>query len=165
MIILIIGLSYLGILYVGGLKYASGEIKSIGTIAEFFIYIGMLVWPFTVIGWVTSVLQRAEASQKRINEFLETPEEIINMAEEKNLIEGKIEFKNVSFTYENTGIEALKKISFTVKPGETLAIMGKTGSGKSTIAELITRLYDVASGEIIIDEKPIKDINLYRFKN
>lgn len=160
MIILIIGFSYLFILYAGGKKYALGEIDDIGTIAEFFMYTSLLIWPFTVTGWVTSVIQRAEAAQKRINDFLQTVPQIQNHNPNPSKIEGVIEFKNVSFTYENTGIQALKGVSFKINKGQTLAILGKTGSGKTTIAELIMRMYDVQSGSIEIDGENIQKINL-----
>ncbi len=160
MIVLIIGFSYLLILYVGGKKYAIGEIDDIGTIAEFFMYINLLIWPFTATGWVTSVIQRAEAAQKRINDFLQTKPEIENHNPNPSKINGSIEFENVSFTYTNTGIEALKNVSFKIEQGQTLAILGKTGSGKTTIAELVTRMYDTQSGTIKIDGQDIKDLNL-----
>ncbi|APD06560.1 putative ABC transporter ATP-binding protein YknU [Flavobacteriaceae bacterium UJ101] len=165
MIILIIGFSYLFILYVGGKKYALGEINDIGTIAQFFMYTSLLIWPFTVTGWVTSVIQRAEAAQKRINDFLQTDPQIQNHNPNPSKIEGTIEFKNVSFTYDNTGIQALKGISFKINKGQTLAILGKTGSGKTTIAELITRMYDIQSGSIEIDGEDIKKINLNDLRN
>ena len=160
-ILLILGLCYLFILYVGGSRYASGEIKNIGTVAAFFIYINIIVWPFIAVGWVTSVVQRAEASQKRINEFLETKPEIVNENPNHSEIKGNIEFKNVSFNYQNTGIQALKDVSFKIEAGKTLAILGRTGSGKTTIAELICRMYDADSGEILIDNQSIKKVNLY----
>ena len=160
-ILLILGLCYLFILYIGGSRYASGEIKNIGTVAAFFIYINIIVWPFIAVGWVTSVVQRAEASQKRINEFLETKPEIVNENPNHSEIKGNIEFKNVSFNYQNTGIQALKDVSFKIEAGKTLAILGRTGSGKTTIAELICRMYDADSGEILIDNQSIKKVNLY----
>ena len=120
----------------------------------------MLTWPVAVVGWVTSIVQQAEASQKRINEFLEVQPSIINTVKQATKIEGNIEFKNVSFTYSDTDITALKNISFSLKSGRTLAILGKTGSGKSTIINLIARLYNVESGEILIDDNPVEDINL-----
>ncbi len=158
--ILTVGLSHALILFMGGLLYINGVVNNIGTIAQFFLYINMLIWPFTALGWVSSIIQRASASQKRINEFLLEEPEIKNLVKTKNPIEGKIEFKNVSFIHQNTGIEALKNISFVLEKGKTLAILGKTGSGKTTIAELIARLYDIDSGEILIDNSPINKINL-----
>ena len=160
LMILLIGLSNLVVIYVGGMMYINGDIQSIGTIAQFILYINMLTWPVASLGWVSSMIQEAEASQKRINEFLKTAPEITNLVNEKSEIDGKIEFKNVSFTYEDTNIQALKNVSFTIEKGKTLAILGKTGAGKSTILTLISRLYDVSNGEILIDGKTIKHINL-----
>jgi ATP-binding cassette subfamily B protein len=160
MMILLIGVSNLLVIYVGGLQYINGKIADFGTIAEFIIYVNMLTWPVAILGWVTSIVQQAEASQKRINEFLKEVPQIQNTVETPTEITGNIEFKNVSFTYEDTNIQALKDISFTVNHGETLAILGKTGSGKSTILDLIGRLYDIENGSIIIDGKPINHINL-----
>lgn len=160
LMVLLIGMSNILVIYIGGKQFISGEIKSIGVIAEFIIYVNMLTWPVAIVGWLTSIVQRAEASQKRINEFLKQTPEIENHVETISPIEGKIEFKNVTFTYEDTEITALKNISFVVNEGETVAILGKTGSGKSTILDLIARLYDVTSGEILIDDVPIKKLNL-----
>ena len=159
LMILLIGASNILVIYVGGMRYINGII-SFGVIAEFIIYVNMLTWPVAVVGWVTSIVQQAEASQKRINEFLKVVPEVINQTDDVSVIEGKIEFKNVSFTYDDTNITALKNIDFTIEKGKTLAILGKTGSGKSTIAGLIARLYDIKKGEILIDNKPIKKINL-----
>lgn len=158
--ILLIGISNILVIYIGGMQYINGEIKDIGTIAEFLIYVNMLTWPVAAIGWVTSLVQQAEASQKRINEFLKEEPKIKNNIEIPTKIEGNIEFKNVSFTYPDTNIQALKNVSFSMKKGETLAILGKTGSGKSTVLDLIGRLYDIESGSITIDNKPINQINL-----
>jgi ATP-binding cassette subfamily B multidrug efflux pump len=160
MMILLIGISNLLVIYVGGLQYINGEIKDFGTIAEFIIYVNMLTWPVAVLGWVTSMVQQAEASQKRINEFLKEVPQIQNTAKTPTEIKGNIEFKNVSFTYEDTNIQALKDISFTVNHGETLAILGKTGSGKSTILDLIGRLYDIDKGSITVDGAQINTVNL-----
>jgi ATP-binding cassette subfamily B protein len=120
----------------------------------------MLTWPVAIVGWLTSVVQQAEASQKRINEFLQQEPEIQNLCPEPTPITGKITFDRVSFTYPDTGIEALHEVSFEVEPGQTLTILGKTGSGKSTILDLIPRLYDVSSGEIRIDDVPVRELNL-----
>ncbi|RNL95060.1 ABC transporter ATP-binding protein [Sinomicrobium pectinilyticum] len=158
---LLIGISSTIAIYVGGNQYINGEIETVGIIAEFIIYIAMLTWPVAIVGWVTSTVQRAEASQKRINEFLNTVPQIQNSNPAPTPIHGKIEFRNVSFTYEDTNITALNNLSFTLNRGETLAIIGKTGSGKSTILDLIGRLYDVAEGEIRIDDTPIKELNLH----
>lgn len=160
LMILLIGASNLLVIYIGGMQYINGQIESIGTIAEFIIYVNMLTWPVAAIGWVTSLVQEAEASQKRINEFLKEVPEIKNLVEEPTAIEGTIEFKNVSFTYPDTNIQAVNDLSFKVNKGETLAIIGKTGSGKSTILDLIGRLYDIDKGSILIDDKPIKEVNL-----
>lgn len=157
--ILLIGISNLIVIYIGGLRYINGEIQS-GVIIEFIMYVNILTWPVAVVGWVTSMVQQAEASQARINEFLNEIPEINNNNNNKTDISGKITFKNVSFTYDDTNITALKAINLDVKSGETLAILGKTGSGKSTIIELITRLYDVTEGTILIDDKPIIECNL-----
>ncbi|WP_115879901.1 ABC transporter ATP-binding protein [Lutibacter oceani] len=159
LMILLIGLSNILVIYIGGLRYIAGEI-SIGVIAEFIMYVNMLTWPVAVVGWVTSIVQQAEASQERINEFLKHEPEIKNLIETPSTIHGAIEFKNVTFTYDDTNITALKNLSFKIKQGETLAILGNTGSGKSTILNLIARLYDVDSGEVLIDGKNIKSINL-----
>ena len=160
LMILLIGASNLLVIYVGGLQYINGEIESIGIIAEFIIYVNMLTWPVATLGWVTSIVQQAEASQKRINEFLKEEPEIKNLNNLPSEIDGTIEFDNVSFTYTDTNIKALKGLSFKIDKGKTLAIIGKTGSGKSTILDLIGRLYDVDSGHVKIDGIPIHQINL-----
>ncbi|WP_396158629.1 ABC transporter ATP-binding protein [Flavobacterium sp.] len=165
LMIALIGLSNLVVIYFGGLMYMNGTIKSIGTIAEFILYVNMLTWPVTSIGWVSSLVQEAEASQKRINEFLKVQPEIINKAKGNSTIQGEIEFKNVTFTYDDTKIKALQNISFKVKKGETLAILGKTGSGKSSILALITRMYDTKQGTITIDGTKIDEVNLYDLRN
>ena len=159
LMILLIGISNLLVIYVGGNQYINGEIK-IGTVLEFMLYVNILTWPVAIVGWVTSMIQQAEASQARINEFLQQVPEIENSNFTETTIEGKVTFKEVSLTYEDTKITALKNISFTVEKGETIAILGKTGSGKSTIIELISRLYDTTEGEVLIDDKPIKEANL-----
>lgn len=159
LMVLIVGISNLLILYMGGVRYAEGKL-SIGVIAQFFMYLNMLIWPFTSLGWVTMLIQRAEASMARINEFLKQKPEIQNSVEHPTPVSGKIEFKNVSYTYKNTGIQALKDVSFTVERGQSLAIMGKTGSGKSTIVLLLARLLQPTSGQILIDGIPYEDLNL-----
>lgn len=161
----LIGISNLVVIYFGGLMYIDGTIKSIGTIAEFILYVNMLTWPVASLGWVSSMVQEAEASQKRINEFLKIEPEIQNTNPERSIIEGTITFENVSYTYEDTNIKALENVTFTVHKGETLAILGKTGSGKSTIVSLISRLYDVTDGHIRIDGKEISTVNLYDLRN
>ncbi|QDO95373.1 ABC transporter ATP-binding protein [Formosa sediminum] len=165
MMVLLIGASNLIVIYIGGRQYIDGEIESLGTIAEFIIYVNMLTWPVATVGWVTSIIQQAEASQKRINEFLNIKPEISNTTEAPSNINGNIEFNNVSFTYDDTNIQALKNISFSINKGETLAIIGKTGSGKSTILDLIGRLYDCNSGEIRIDNTKISQLNLYSLRD
>ncbi|WP_324209529.1 ABC transporter ATP-binding protein [Flavobacterium sp.] len=167
LMILLIGLSNLVVVYVGGSMYINNdpEIESIGVIAQFILYINMLTWPVASLGWVSSLVQEAEASQKRINEFLKEEPEIKNTTNEHSKIEGAIAFNNVSFVYEDTNIKALENISFTIEKGKTLAILGKTGSGKSTILSLISRLYDVNEGSITIDNQPIKNVNLYDLRN
>ncbi|HLF53065.1 ABC transporter ATP-binding protein [Flavobacterium sp.] len=161
----LIGVSNLVVIYFGGMMYINGSIKSIGTIAEFILYVNMLTWPVASLGWVSSMVQEAEASQKRINEFLKIEPEIKNNSKEHSVIKGSIAFNNVNFTYEDTNIKALQNVSFTVNKGETLAILGKTGSGKSSIVSLISRLYDVSNGEILIDDKNIREVNLYDLRN
>ncbi|WP_010250177.1 ABC transporter ATP-binding protein [Myroides injenensis] len=160
LMIFLIGLSNLIVIFVGALLYFNGSIPDIGIIAQFILYINMLTWPVASLGWVSSMIQEAEASQKRINEFLDVKPEIYNTNKEHTPIDGKIEFKNVNFTYPDTGIKALDNVSFKLEKGKTLAILGKTGSGKSTILSLISRLYDTNEGTILIDDMPIKDCNL-----
>jgi ATP-binding cassette subfamily B multidrug efflux pump len=165
LMIALIGVSNLVVIYFGGMMYIDGTIKSIGTIAEFILYVNMLTWPVASIGWVSSLVQEAEASQKRINEFLKVQPEIKNKTNENSIIKGEIAFKDVTFTYEDTEITALQNISFTIKKGETLAVLGKTGSGKSTLLSLITRMYDIKNGQILIDGKNIDQVNLYDLRN
>ncbi|WP_283637405.1 ABC transporter ATP-binding protein [Aquaticitalea lipolytica] len=165
LMIFLIGLSNVIVIYIGGLQYINGEIDSIGVIAKFIIYVNLLTWPVATVGWVTSVVQQAEASQKRINEFLKQDPEIKNKTIEPSKIDGAIEFKNVSFIYPDTNIQALKDVSFTIDKGQTLAILGNTGSGKSTILDLIGRLYDINSGQITIDGIEIDKLNLKSLRN
>jgi len=165
MMVLLIGVSNTLVIFIGGRQVISGEIENIGIIVEFLMYVNMLTWPVATVGWVTSIIQQAEASQARINEFLKQEPQIKNLQKNIEPVLGDIAFKNVTFTYEDTNITALKNLSFSVNRGETLAIIGKTGSGKSTILELIGRLYDVDEGEILIDGKNIRDINLYNLRN
>ena len=162
--LLLIGLSTLLTIYIGGKEAAAGNITT-GNIAEFIIYVNMLTWPMASIGWVTSIIQRAAASQKRINEFLQTKPEIQNHQQETSKIHGSIRFENVSFTYPDTGIKALNNVSFEISNGGSLAIVGKTGSGKSTVAQLISRLYDPDNGTVLIDNKNITKINLFDLRN
>lgn len=155
----LIGLSTILTVYAGSTEVIAGDL-SFGNIAEFIIYVNLLTWPVTSLGWTSSIVKRAEASQKRINEFLETQTNILSGNLPVREIKGKIEFKNVSFTYPDTGIQALKNLSFTVNPGESLGIIGTTGSGKSTVSNLISRLFDVRDGEIRIDDIPIQEYSL-----
>lgn len=159
----LIGLSVILTVYAGSSAVITSGLK-VSYIAEFIIYVNMLTWPVASLGWTSSLLQRAEASQKRINEFLKTKNTIISEKELVREVQGKIEFKDVSFTYPDTGIKALKNISFVVNPGESLAIIGTTGSGKSTISSLIARLYDAREGEISIDDIPIDHYNLHSLR-
>ena len=159
LMILLIGVSNLMVIYIGGKQYIDGEIQ-IGVVAEFIIYVNMLTWPVAVVGWVTSIVQTAEASQERINEFLREIPEIQGDDVAPSSVLGNISFQNVRLTYDDTNIEALKGVSFTVKAGETMAILGKTGSGKSSIVNLISRLYDATSGQISVDGIPITQLNL-----
>lgn len=163
-ILFVIGLLNVAIIWIGGQKYIAGEL-SIGKIADFFMYINTLIFPFSMVGWVTSVNQRAEASMQRINEFMDKKSEIVNKNFDNYEIKGDIEFRNVSYVYPNTGIRALDNLSFTLKAGESLAIMGKTGSGKSTITLLLCRLIDPTEGEILIDGKNLKEHNLENYRN
>ena len=164
LMILLIGISNILVLYVGGKQYINGEIR-LGVIAEFFLYVNILTWPVAIVGWVADIIQQAEASQQRINEFLNVVPDILNVNSKNIDVKGKIEFENVSLTYDDTDITALKDVSFSVEEGETLAILGKTGSGKSSIVNLIARLYDATKGNILIDGMSIKDINLFSVRN
>ena len=155
----LIGLSTVLTVYIGGRQAMAGTITT-GNIAEFIIYINMLTWPVAAIGWITSIIQRAAASQTRINEFLDTKPEIENYNHEPLQVHGGITFKDVSFTYPDSGIQAINNISFDVKPGESIAILGRTGSGKSTVASLIARTYDIDKGSLLIDGKEIRNLNL-----
>jgi ATP-binding cassette, subfamily B, multidrug efflux pump len=165
LMLLLIGTSNLVVIFVGGMMYSNGSIENIGVIAKFILYVNMLTWPVASIGWVSSLVQEAEASQKRINEFLKIVPEIQNDNLTTMQFEGNIEFKNVSLTYDDTNITALKDVSFKVSKGETLAIIGRTGSGKSTILSLISRLYDPTSGHITIDNIKLPEANLYDLRN
>jgi ATP-binding cassette subfamily B protein len=162
--LLLVGLSTIATVYIGGIEVMKGTISS-GNIAEFIVYVSQLTFPVTSLGWVTSLIQRASASQKRINEFLKTEPEITSVNKKEIKLTGKIEFKDVSFKYPDTGIEAIKNISFKVEKGQFLAIIGRTGSGKSTIANLLMRMYDADQGEILIDNQEIRDLDLTHFRN
>jgi|TARA_B110000967_G_scaffold209967_1_gene269023 ATP-binding cassette subfamily B multidrug efflux pump len=164
LMILLIGISNIIVVYIGGIQYMNGEIE-LGVLAEFIIYINMLTWPVATVGWVTSIVQQAEASQKRINEFLNTKPSIINVSNNKLNIDGEIHFKEISLTFKETEIKALNNISFKVKRGESIALMGDVGSGKSTLLELLCRVYDPNEGEILIDQNNIKNININELRN
>lgn len=164
LILLLIGLSTLLTLYVGGREVIAGRLSP-GVIAEFFIYVNLLSWPFASLGWTSSLIQRAAASQARINELLDQEPEVVSTINDPILVKGKIEFRNVSFTYPDTGIHALKHISFDLKAGESLGIIGRTGSGKSTISRLLLRDYDVTDGQIIIDGKDIRALDLSSYRS
>ena len=160
----LIGLSTIICVYIGGQEIISGKITA-GNITEFIMYVFMLTWPLTALGWTSGQIQRAAASQKRINEFLKIKTEIVSDKKLKTDLKGNIKFENVSFTYPDTGIEALKNISFEAKEGESVAIIGTTGSGKSSIANLIFRMYDTTSGHLTFDGTDIKDFDISNFRN
>lgn len=164
LIMSLIGLSTVLTIFIGGSEVIKGNL-SIGNIAEFILYVNLLTWPVTALGWVTSIVQRAAASQKRINEFLKTKNDIFSDQNIEQAIVGKVEFRDVCFTYQDSGIEALKHISFTVNSGETIAIIGTTGSGKSTIANLIGRMFDPTTGNIFVDEINLKHFNPSSFRD
>lgn len=164
LMLLLISISTLIVVIVGGYQVFEGKLTT-GNIAEFIIYVNMLTWPVTSIGWIASVVQEAEASQARINELMDQKSTLENTNLSKYTLNGDIEFKNVSFVYPNTGIKALDNVSFSIKKGEKLAILGKTASGKTTVSELLTRMFDVTSGEILIDGVNIKSHNLNVLRN
>lgn len=164
LMVLLIGASMVITVYVGGLQVVSGAIST-GNIAEFVIYVNMLTWPVTAIGWIASIVQQAAASQKRINEFLSLSPDITNQTEsDETAIKGDITFEHVSFVYPDTGTQALKDVSFELKAGQKMAIIGKTGSGKTTIADLLVRMYDVKEGSISIDGKDVREHNLFQLR-
>lgn len=158
--IFLIGISIIFVIFVGGRLYVSGEIQSIGVITEFTIYVMMLTWPVATVGWVSNIVQQAEASQGRINEFLNEKSDIETTIQYSTPIQGDIRFENVTFTYPDTQITALKEVSFHIPQGKNIAIIGRTGSGKSTILDLITRMYDVQQGHIFIDGRDVRSLNL-----
>lgn len=161
--LLLIGASTVITVYVGGLQVVKGTITA-GNIAEFVIYVNMLTWPVTAIGWIASIIQQAAASQKRINEFLDTQPEITSPKKEEQKLLGNIIFDHVSFVYPDTGIEALKDINFELKAGQKMAIVGRTGSGKTTVADLLVRMYDASEGAIFIDGKNIEQLDLHNLR-
>jgi ATP-binding cassette subfamily B multidrug efflux pump len=158
-----IGLSILITTWYGGYLVIQGKIEA-GNITEFILYVFRLTWPFASLGWVTSLVQRAAASQERINEFLQTASRIRNETPENGPVSGDIEFRNVSFTYPESGIKALQNVSFSLKKGQTLGITGPVGSGKSTMAQLLSRFYDADHGEILINNAPIQEHNLFTLR-
>jgi len=162
-IMTLIGLSIVITIYVGALEVFD-ENLTLGNIAEFLIYVYLLTWPVTALGWITSIIQRASASQKRINEFLNEKTDIVSIQNKKLNISGKIEFRNVSFRYPDTGIVGMDNISFKINAGESLGIIGSTGSGKSTVANSILRLFDVDNGKILLDDCEIKDLDITNFR-
>ena len=164
LMILLIGISNILVIYIGGNQYMDNKIE-LGVLAEFIIYVNMLTWPVATVGWVTSIIQQAEASQKRINEFLNVPNKIIDNKNSNLIVDGDISFKNVSYRYKETNINALNKISFTIKKGESIAIMGDVGSGKTTILELISRIYEPDKGSISIGLNKLSDISLNVLRN
>ncbi len=159
LILFLVGLSTIITIYIGGQEVINGSITT-GNIAEFIIYVNMLTWPVTSLGWTASLVQRAAASQARINEFLHTKNNIVSRENIRKDIKGDIRFENVDFIYPDTNIHALKNVSFSINHGETLAVIGNTGSGKSTIATLLPRMYDVSSGRIFIDGVDVQDYNI-----
>lgn len=159
LMLLMVGASTLLTVYVGGVQVIKGEVTP-GNIAEFVIYVNMLTWPVTAIGWIASIMQQAAASQKRINEFLQTKPDITNPVHHPEPIEGHIVFDNVRFVYPDTGIRALNGVSFDLKPGQKMAVIGRTGAGKTTIADLLVRMYDVTEGTIKIDGKDLRHLDL-----
>ncbi|RME91932.1 MAG: ABC transporter ATP-binding protein [Bacteroidetes bacterium] len=159
LMILMIGASTVLTVYIGGVQVARGTITT-GNIAEFVIYINMLTWPVTAVGWVASIIQQASASQQRINEFLQLRPDIENQVHDRSELKGALQFKDVSFTYPDTGIQALKNINLELQAGQKLAIVGKTGSGKTTIAELLLRMYDVTEGQVLLDGRDLREHDL-----
>ena len=164
LMILLIGVSNIFVIYIGGKQYLDGSIESIGIIAEFIIYVNMLTWPVASLGWISSIVQQAEASQKRINEFLIEKSEIKNVKNGIKKVNGKIEFKNIFFKYTDSNVQALSGISFMIKPKSSLGIIGVTGSGKTTALKLITRSYNISSGEILLDDHSLNKIDLIHLR-
>jgi len=164
LMILMVGISTLITIYVGGRLYFAGQVSA-GNITEFIYYVNLLTWPIASIGWVTSLVQSADASMQRLDEFLKEQPEFSNGTHKPSSFEGRIEFKNVSFTYPNSGITALKDVSFTIAPGNSLGVLGKTGAGKSTIAALMVRQYDPTEGAILVDGVDIKNWDLTSLKS
>ena len=160
LMILLIGISNILVIYIGGKQYLNGEIENIGIIAEFIIYVNMLTWPVASLGWISSIIQQAEASQKRINEFLKEKSEIKNNINGLKKINGSVEFKDVSFTYTESNIKAIDKISLKLNKKKSLGIVGVTGSGKTTLIKLLTKSFNIDSGEILFDNNSIDEFDL-----
>lgn len=160
----LVGLSILIVVFVGGIEVINGNISA-GNVAEFIMYVTMLTWPFTSLGWISSIMQRADVSQKRINEFLNTKTNIVSTENITKSVDGKITFENVSLTYSESNIEALKNVSFTIEAGQSIALLGNTGSGKSTLANTICRLMDPLEGKILIDDIDIKKYNISNLRS
>ena len=159
LMLILVGISTILTIYIGGLKVAAGTVTP-GNIAEFIIYVNMLTWPVTALGWVASIIQSAAASQKRINEFLDTEPTIVENDAEFSKLSGAVKFDNVTFVYPDTGIKALDNVNFKLEPGQKMAIIGRTGSGKTTIVDLLVRMYDVTNGQILMDNKNIQSLSL-----
>ena len=164
LMIFLIGLSNLFVIYIGGSKYLDGSIQQLGIIAEFIIYVNMLTWPVASLGWISSVVQQAEASQKRINEFLKKKNDIIQDDKILKNITGKIKIENLSFEYDDSGINALKKINFSIDAGKSLGIIGSTGSGKTSLINIILRTLDFDNGKILIDDISIKKFDIQKLR-
>ena len=164
LMIFLIGLSNLFVIYIGGSKYLNGSIQQLGIIAEFIIYVNMLTWPVASLGWISSVVQQAEASQKRINEFLKKKNDIIQDDKILKNITGKIKIENLSFEYDDSGINALKKINFSIDAGKSLGIIGSTGSGKTSLINIILRTLDFDNGKILIDDISIKKFDIQKLR-
>ena len=164
LMIFLIGISNLFVIYIGGSKYLDGSIQQLGIIAEFIIYVNMLTWPVASLGWISSVVQQAEASQKRINEFLKQKNDIIQHDKISKNISGKIEVKNLSFEYDDSGIKALKKINFYLEAGNSLGIIGSTGSGKTSLINILLRTLDFNNGEILVDDLSIKKFDIQKLR-
>ena len=164
LMIFLIGISNLFVIYIGGSKYLDGSIQQLGIIAEFIIYVNMLTWPVASLGWISSVVQQAEASQKRINEFLKQKNDILQQDKISKNISGKIEVKNLSFKSDDSGIKALKKINFYLEAGNSLGIIGSTGSGKTSLINILLRTLDFDNGEILIDDLSIKKFDIQKLR-